>query len=155
MTPVVALPAFWLLPLSIALPVYALALAIAFWVYALAIRTGRRPAMTGAEGMIGESGRVVRVERRTATLQIHGELWFAEAAGEPLAAGETALVVGIKGLRLKAKRRERWSISPARADEPGMVRANPSVRRSSAAAPAVAMRRRGARCFPIARFLHR
>lgn len=105
--PVVALPVFWLLPLSIALPAYALALAIAFWVYALAIKTTRQPAMTGAEGMIGESGRVVRVEGRTATLQIHGELWSADAEGEALTVGESALVVGIKGLRLRARRRER------------------------------------------------
>ncbi len=102
--PVVALPVFWLLPLSIALPLYALALAIASWVYVLAISTGRRPAMTGAEGMIGESGRVVRVDGRTATLLIHGELWSAESADEPLAVGDSALVVGIKGLRLRAKR---------------------------------------------------
>jgi len=103
--PVLALPVFWLWPLSIALPAYALSLVIAFWVYALAIRMSRRPAMTGAEGMIGECGRVVRVEGRTATLLIHGEYWFAEAEGDPLAIGETALVVGIEGLRLKARRR--------------------------------------------------
>src|SRR3970040_1861712 len=102
--PVVALPVFWLLPLSIALPAYALALAIASWVYVLAISTGRRPAMTGAEGMIGERGQVVRVEGRMATLLIHGEYWSAEAEGAPLAAGETALVVGIHGLRLRARR---------------------------------------------------
>ena len=105
--PVVALPVFWLLPLSIALPVYALALVIALWIYALAIKTARRPAMTGAEGMIGKSGRVVRIEGRTATLLIHGELWSAEAGGEPLAIGETVRVVGIEGLWLKARRRER------------------------------------------------
>jgi membrane-bound ClpP family serine protease len=102
--PVIALPVLWLLPLPIGLPVYALALAIALWVYVLAVKTMRMPAMTGAEGMIGEHGRVVRVEGRSATLQIHGELWFAEAEGEPLAAGETALVIGIDGLRLKARR---------------------------------------------------
>lgn len=103
--PVVALPVFWLLPLSVALPVYALSLAIAFWIYALAIKTSRQPAMTGAEGMIGKCGRVVRVEGRSATLLIHGELWSAEAEGEPLAVGEAALVLGIDGLRLKARRR--------------------------------------------------
>jgi len=57
--------------------------------------------------MIGESGQVVRVEGRTATLQIHGELWSADAEGEALTVGESALVIGIKGLRLRARRRER------------------------------------------------
>jgi len=103
--PVAALPVFWLLPLSIALPAYALALGIALWIYALAIKTTRRPMMTGAEGMLGESGRVVRVEGRAATLQIHGELWSADAEGEALTVGEAALVVGIKGLRLRVRRR--------------------------------------------------
>lgn len=102
--PVVALPVFWLWPLPIALPVYALALGIALWVYALAIKTARRQVMTGAEGMIGERGRVVRIEGRTATVEIHGELWSAEAAGEPLALGQVARVVGITGLRLKVTR---------------------------------------------------
>ena len=74
--PVVALPVFWLLPLSIELPAYALALGIALWIYALAIKTARLPVMTGA-------------------------------GGEPLAKGETVRVVGIEGLRLKARRRER------------------------------------------------
>ena len=102
--PVIALPVLWLLPLPIGLPVYGLALAIALWVYALAVKTMRKPVMTGAQGMIGERGRAMRVEGRAATLQIHGELWFAEVEGEPLAAGETALVIGIDGLRLKARR---------------------------------------------------
>lgn len=99
--PVVALPVFWLWPLSIALPVYALALSITLWIYALAIKTTRRPAMTGAEGMIGERGRVVRIEGRTATVEIHGEFWSAEAGGEPLAVGKVTRVVGMSGLRLK------------------------------------------------------
>lgn len=102
--PVISLPVLWLLPLPIGLPVYGLALAFAFWVYVLAVKTAGRPVMTGAGGMIGERGRVLRVEGRSATLRIHGELWFADAEGEPLAVGETALVIGIDGLRLKAKR---------------------------------------------------
>lgn len=103
--PVVALPVFWLLPLSVALPVYALALGAALWIYVLALRMARRQAMTGAEGIIGETGRVVRLEREKATLQIHGELWSVQAEGEALAVGDSARVVGIDGLRLKARKR--------------------------------------------------
>src|SRR3970040_2376776 len=99
--PVVALPVFWLLPLSIALPVYALALVIALWIYALAIKTARRPAMTGAEGMIGKRGRVVQREGRTAAVVSRGCLWPGAGGGEPLAIGETVRVVGIEGLWLK------------------------------------------------------
>jgi membrane-bound serine protease (ClpP class) len=105
--PVVALPVFWLAPLSLALPAYGLALAAAVWVYALAVATSRRRPMTGAEGMLGERGRVVRIEGRTATLLIHGELWAAESESGAFAVGDRALIVGIEGLRLRAKRAER------------------------------------------------
>ena len=60
--PVIALPVLWLLPLSVALPIYGLAVALVLWIYVLAVRTARRPAMTGAEGMIGEHGRVVELD---------------------------------------------------------------------------------------------
>jgi membrane-bound ClpP family serine protease len=105
--PLVALPVFWLAPLSLALPAYGLVLAASLWVYALAVATSRRQSMTGAEGMLGERGRVVRIEGRTATLLIHGELWSAVSDSEALAVGDRALVVGIEGLRLRAKRTER------------------------------------------------
>jgi membrane-bound serine protease (ClpP class) len=101
--PVIALPVLWLLPLSVALPVYGMAFALALWVYALAVRTARRRAMTGAEGMIGERGRVVQLAGRTAKVLIHGELWSAEVSGERLAIGEEVLVLGITGLKLKIK----------------------------------------------------
>jgi membrane protein implicated in regulation of membrane protease activity len=105
--PILALPVFWLAPLSLALPAYGLVLAAALWVYALAFASSRRRPMTGAESMLGERGRVVRIEGRTATLLIHGELWSTESDSEALAVGDSALVVGIEGLRLRAKRTER------------------------------------------------
>lgn len=117
--PVISLPVLWLLPLPIALPMYGLGLVFALWVYVLAVKTAGRPVTTGAEGMIGERGRVMRVEGRSAMLQIHGELWFAEAAGEPLAVGETALVVGIDGLRLKARRESCGTKAPIAGIAPG------------------------------------
>ena len=102
--PVIALPVFWVWPLSIALPVYALALAVALAVYALAVMTMRRPVITGSEGLLGESARVLQLEGRTATLFLHGELWTAQVEGEALSVGDTAVVVGIEGLRLKARK---------------------------------------------------
>ena len=42
-----------------------------------------------------------------AYLLIHGELWSAESDSEALAVGDSALVVGIEGLRLRAKQAER------------------------------------------------
>lgn len=101
--PVVALPVLWLLPLSISVPAYALAVAVAVWIYALAVKSARRPAMTGAEGMIGERGRVVEIDGGTAKLFVHGELWSADVAGERPAVGQEALIEGIEGLRLRIR----------------------------------------------------
>ena len=104
--PVIALPVLWLLPLSVALPIYGLAVALVLWIYVLAVRTARRPAMTGAEGMIGEHGRVAELDGGSARLLVHGELWSAEMLGKRLALGQEALVVGITGLKLKVKAAE-------------------------------------------------
>jgi membrane-bound serine protease (ClpP class) len=99
--PVIALPVLWLVPLSISVPAYALAVALALWIYVLAVKAQRRPAMTGAEGMIGERGRVVQVDGSTARLLVHGELWSAEIEGREPAVGTEVRIVGIEGLKLK------------------------------------------------------
>jgi membrane protein implicated in regulation of membrane protease activity len=64
----------------------------------------RMPRVNGAEGMLGETGRVVGVGERGATLFFHGELWSADVEGELPAAGDAARIVGIEGLRLRIKR---------------------------------------------------
>ena len=102
--PVIALPLLWLLPLGIAVPVYAVTVAISIAVYAVAIIAARMPARNGFEAMLGATGLVVRQEGRQAVLQIQGELWSADFEGEPVAAGEKAVVVGFQGFRLKARK---------------------------------------------------
>lgn len=102
--PVLALPVFWLWPPSIAVPVYALAVALSLAVYALAIRTMRMPRLNGSDGIIGKTGRVVRVDERGVTLQIGGEYWAADAGGEKFEVGDRALVTGIDRLRLAVGR---------------------------------------------------
>ncbi len=72
--PVIALPLLWLLPLGIAVPVYAVTVAISIAVYAVAIIAARMPARNGFEAMLGATGLVVRQEGRQAVLQIPGEL---------------------------------------------------------------------------------
>lgn len=102
--PVFALPVFWLLPLSVATPVYAAVAVISLVLYAYTFRAMRQPHLNGAEAMLGETGSVVDVGEGGARLFFHGELWRADVEGEPLAVGDEARIVGIEGLRLRVRR---------------------------------------------------
>ena len=100
--PIVALPMLWLLPLGVAVPVYAVAVGIAIAVYATAIKAWRMPLRNGIEGLLGATGRVVRREGRQLVLNVQGELWSADLEGEPIAIGDQVVVVGFEDLCLKA-----------------------------------------------------
>jgi len=102
--PVLALPVFWLWPPSIAVPVYGLALAVSLTVYVLAMKTMRMPRLNGSDGIVGQTGRVVRVDERGLTLQIGGEYWAADAGGEIFEVDDRVLVTGIDRLRLAVGR---------------------------------------------------
>ena len=102
--PVLALPVFWLWPLSIAIPVYGLAVALSLAVYVLAMKTMRLPRLNGTDAIVGRVGRVVATGRRGVTVQLGGEYWGADVEGTELKVGDEALVTGIDRLRLKAER---------------------------------------------------
>ena len=102
--PFLALPVFWLWPASIALPVYGAAALVSAVLYWYLLKSARMPKLNGAEAMLGVRGRVVDRQGRSVTLFFHGELWQADADGEPLAVGDVAVVVGIKGLRLRVRK---------------------------------------------------
>lgn len=99
--PILALPVFWLLPLPEAASLYTMTLASAAAIYWYAFKSARMPKLNGAEGMVGEHGRVVKRGERGITVSIHGELWSAEATGDALRVGDEVLVEGIEGLRLR------------------------------------------------------
>lgn len=101
--PVLALPVFWVWPLSISGPLYAFVAIVSVFVYQLVWKAWKTPPANGLQNLIGETGRVVRVGPRNVTLQLGGELWTADVEGPPLALGERAVVEGIDGLRLKAR----------------------------------------------------
>ena len=103
--PLFALPIFWLLPLAAAVPLYVAATAVSLGVYVLALKAMHTPRMNGGEAMLGTTGRVVDIGERGAMLLLHGELWSADGDGGNLAIGDEAVVVGIEGLRLKARKR--------------------------------------------------
>ena len=101
--PVLALPVFWLLPLSDAGPLYAEVVVVSVFVYLFVWKAWRKPLANGTQNLIGTTGRVVRVGPRNVMLQLGGELWTADVEGAPLSVGERATVVAIRGLRLTAR----------------------------------------------------
>jgi len=80
-----------------------------FFIFALSmvVRTQRRPAVSGQEGMIGEFGVVVKAIEGRGSVFVHGEYWQARAS-EPLGEGTEIIVTGISnGLELEVQKRSK------------------------------------------------
>ncbi len=73
--------------------------ALLFLVLAAALRVRRRPAITGAEQMIGSVGEVVEWSGRSGRIRVHGEMWFARSE-HSLAPPAAVRVVRREGLTL-------------------------------------------------------
>ena len=102
--PIVALPLFWLLPIGVSVPLYALAVVLAIGAYWMALKAMHAPITTGAEALLHTTGTVRSVDRRLATISLGGELWFADPPADVLTIGDCVEVTGMEGLRLKVKR---------------------------------------------------
>ena len=100
--PLVALPVFWILPLSAALPVYGVVLGLSAAIYWYAICAMRQPKQNGAEGMIGAIGHVVANDLGERHVQLRNELWDVVSTG-PLSQGDCVKVVAAEdtGLRVR------------------------------------------------------
>jgi membrane-bound serine protease (ClpP class) len=75
------------------------------WVAVAVLRTQRRPAYSGKEGLVGARG-VARTEvGAQGTVLVEGELWGAEAEdqGAPIPEGKRVRVVAVDGLRLTVR----------------------------------------------------
>lgn len=79
----------------------------AFFVFAvgMVVRSQRRPAVTGAEGMIGEIGAALTPIAPFGRVKVHGEIWKAKSA-TPIAAGDTVKVTAIEGLLVSVEKVE-------------------------------------------------
>jgi membrane-bound serine protease (ClpP class) len=86
------------------LPVALAFAAIAAMLVRLGVAAQRQPAVTGAAGMIGESGRALTsIGPATAgRVAVHGEIWDA-AADQPIPEGATVRVVAIEGLKVTVR----------------------------------------------------
>jgi membrane-bound serine protease (ClpP class) len=68
----------------------------------LAIRAQRMPVTTGKEGLLHEIGTARTPLAPRGKVLIHGEIWDA-VADEPVAAGETVEVLGVRNLTLAVR----------------------------------------------------
>jgi membrane-bound serine protease (ClpP class) len=65
----------------------------------------RRRQMTGAEGMIGVTGKVTQALKPQGVIKIKDEYWKAISVDDNIGIGEDVEVVGINGLILDVKRK--------------------------------------------------
>ena len=112
--PVLALPIFWLMPPSSAIPIYTiigLTTALLYWLIAKAM--GRQPE-TGSESLIGVMAEVVSqfgpAGHAQYLVRSHGELWTASSP-DAITTGETVSIAAVDGIRLVVRRNGNQSTS--------------------------------------------
>jgi len=76
-----------------------------FFLFAIGmgIRAQRRKPTTGVEGIVGEIGESVSLLSPSGQVRVHGELWSAKSAGDPIPPGQQVVVERVDGLRLTVK----------------------------------------------------
>jgi len=92
--------------LGLIIPIVAALAAVVLFLVRLAVIAQRRPSVTGASGMLGETGKALTAIAAggQGRVSAHGEIWTARA-DEAVGAGDTVLVSGIDGLVLSVRRR--------------------------------------------------
>jgi membrane-bound serine protease (ClpP class) len=100
LAPVLALPVFWLLPLSLALPIYLAVVGATALVLWPVVRAMRRPLLNGAEGMIGARGEVLTALSLTGLVRCQDEVWSATAE-EAVASGERVWITDVYRLKVR------------------------------------------------------
>jgi membrane-bound serine protease (ClpP class) len=74
------------------------------FIMAKAVLIQRRPATTGAEGLVGALATARSDLSPTGTIYLKGEWWEAEAEGAPIQAGERVRVKSVDGFRVRVTR---------------------------------------------------
>lgn len=77
---------------------------------AAVVAARKRPAVTGAEGMVGKVAEVKQWTGREGQVAVEGELWRA-TSDRPLAPGDTATVSGVHGLTLRLEKAKVQALS--------------------------------------------
>jgi len=97
----------WVLKIDVPLPIAIVAAlllgGLVFITHKAIIPTFYKKQVTGAEGLIGLEGEVIRPLTPVGVIQTKGEYWKAKSVGENIAVGEEVEILGIKGLTLTVK----------------------------------------------------
>lgn len=89
-------------PLPLVLGLAAASAAIVMLGGGLALKTRRRPVVSGREGLLGSPGEVLEVADGEIWAQVVGERWRVTSS-EPLVSGQRIRVVGLRGLTLEVR----------------------------------------------------
>jgi membrane protein implicated in regulation of membrane protease activity len=92
--PILGVGVFWLVPVWLAVPVYAAILAVSTYGFFVGVRARHRAVQTGVEAMAHKIGEVVDADSDHGRVQIDGEVWEALSA-EPLHPGEQVEILGL------------------------------------------------------------
>jgi len=97
--PVTGVGLFWILPMSIALPLYLVILVLSGVVYYALMQAMNEPVRTGRPGLRAQPVRVVKKSGRYWIVETRGELWQADS-DDYLVSGQRAVVDRVNGMRL-------------------------------------------------------
>ena len=91
--------------LQVIIPVTVALSGLVLFFVGLAVRSQRRPAVTGESGMLNTTGEALTSisPGGVGRVSAHGEIWTA-TADEPVSAGDRVMITAIKGLLLTVKR---------------------------------------------------
>jgi len=98
--PAFALPVFWVLPLSSALPLYLFILGISFFLYFKVFQAMHQRVQTGQEAMLKKKALVIKDINPEGKIQYAGEIWDAKGKGKRFLEGEQVVIREFSGLSL-------------------------------------------------------
>lgn len=101
--PLIALPVFWMAPITVALSIYVPILAVSLWLYWFVMQAMRRPVVAGREELLQATGQVLEVRGRSLQVRVHSEIWSA-VSPDRLKPEDVVEVTGADGLTLRVRR---------------------------------------------------
>jgi len=95
------------IPLPVTIVVVLVLGTLVFIVHKAVIPTFHKKQVTGSEGMIGLEGAVIEPLTPGGIIRVGDEYWKARSAGEDIAVGAEVEILGVKGLTLTVRLKDR------------------------------------------------
>lgn len=87
------------IPLALIVVMALTSAALLFLVAGMAVKSHRRPVVSGREELLGSTGEIIALEGQEGWARVHGENWRVRSA-QPMTRGETVRIIGMQGLTL-------------------------------------------------------